>query len=1144
MLKNGSSRVHRMMALVALMFGPLMFHAGQAIGQSLATVSGDVADQSGAALPDVRVDLKNSATNLEHMTTTNSSGHYVITNVTPGTYSFQVSKDGFHAVSEGNAVISLGQVATFNFSLTVGSVNQSVTVSAEASEIESSTAALGAVISSASVNSLPLNGRNFTELLQLTPGASPISVSQNVSAGGTASNPVGQFTFPAVDGQRNRSNMFLLDGANNFGGYTSTYNYQPVVDAVQEFKVQSHSDLAEYGQVVGGTISVITKGGTNQFHGSAWGFLRNSFFDARNYFLPKVNPLRQNQFGVAVGGPVTIPHVYRGANKTFFFFTYEGFRQSQANQNLEKTPTTAQLGGDFSNLLANGIVIYDPFSTAPDPANPGSFLRTPYSNNKIPTNELSAGALLYAKYAYPAPNASGLPGGNNLIDVAPQWLRSNSFSGRIDEAIGQHDQLFGRISQYNQPSATPSDADLLNAATLNGYNLAISETHNFGATASLEGHYTRNLGVNDILLVFNNAPSDFASQLLSNGFSSAFMGGFTGGPSSTTVPVITVSGYIGSSNVNNFQNLQFANTNEYGGSFAKTWGRHNFKVGGVIASNNFTMPIASVSETTSAFNTSNLEQPTSSTGASTGDALASFLLGVPSSVSRRGVNEKEHGGWADGVYLQDQYQVTSKLSFNVGVRWDVAIWPIQSYLSDGQGYVGTMDLTNGTYILAAMPPACSSTVSAPCIPGGSLPANVVVTPHSNHALHNTDYNDWQGRFGFAWHLSHSNTLLGGYGRYYDIWNSTTQYMQNLAGTWPSVGLLSAANLNPNLPTVTIGNPLNQQSGSVVQPAATPFGNATFYINPNFKTTYSDQWNLGAEHAFGTATVLGLHYVGAHDGNIDFGALQNTAEFPAAGTSAQVASRRLYPYIVPTKWDNSSEHASYNALQTTLHRSTQNGLTYLISYTWAKSIDEGCSDSFGSGCVVQDPYHPRTDRSVSSFDLKHMFSASAVYQIPFGSGRMYSLHNRAADTILGGWDVNAILFFRSGQPYSVTSSGDNANTGNTLVQANLVGNPTPTNRSAAQWINPAAFQTPPRYSFGNFGRNALRSDWGRDLDMSVFKTFPLTEQMKLEFRAEAFNLTNTAEFAIPQNVVNSSGFGAVTSTANVPRQLQFALKIQF
>jgi hypothetical protein len=752
--------------------------------------------------------------------------------------------------------------------------------------------------------------------------------------------------------------------------------------------------------------------------------------------------------------------------------------------------------------------------------------------------EISSVALLYAKTIFPSPNATGLAGGQNLIDTTPLRTTSDSYTGRIDQAFGEHDLLFGCISEYNQPSITAVANPNSNlASTISGYNIGIHEAHTFGTTAVLEVYFGRNIGRNVSVLQFPNVPPNFAATLISNGFSSLFLGA-AAGPYANVIPPISIPGYIGQGN-NSFQGPNNSNIYEYGGSFTKILNRHTLKTGGVLSTNNFTQPIVVASEATSTFQTSNLEAP-----AKTGDALASFLLGYPTSGLKRNTLEREHGGWVDGAYVQDQFQVTPRLTLNAGLRWDSTIWPVYGYLDDGQGYVGDMNLINGTYIISAIPPACSSTVGVPCIPGGTLPANVVVTPNKNRAMHNTDWNNWQIRLGIAFHLMAKTSVLAGFGRFYDNWSIATQISQNVGGTWPSQTLINKNSLNTTLPTVNLGDPLSLGSG-VIQPAATPFNNATFYFNPDMKTPYADQWNLGIEQGFGSNTVLSLKYVGSHGGRLDLGGLKNTAQFPAAGTAAQVAARRKYPYIIPTNFDDSTGNSNYHALQATLRKSTSNGLTYLISYTWSKSIDLACSGSFGSeGCQLQDAYHPQNDRSVSGYDLPHIFSASAVYEFPFGTGRAHRSSNGLVNNTLGGWDINGIVSFSSGTPYTLTVSGDIANTGNTFVRPNLVGNPTPAHQSPTQWFNQSAFSAPPAYTFGTFSRNALRTDGYQNLDLSIFKTFTIYRESSLQFRAEAFNATNTAIFAAPGNTVGTPTFGVVSSTSNTPRQLQFALKLQF
>lgn len=1115
---------------------------------SSAALSGIVTDPAGNSVPSADVTLQSVETHVEQKTTTSDNGSFSLLNIQPGTYVVRVAKEGFSTLEKSGIILQVNQTATLNFALAVGSTSQTVDVQANVSVLDSSTAELGTVVAEKSVKDLPLNGRNFTQLLTLTPGVSPVSVGQNSGGGGGfAGAAIGTFTFPSVGGQRNRSNMFLLDGVHDLA-FIGNYNYSPIVDDIQEFKVQSHNDLAEFGGVVGGIINVASKSGTNTFHGSGWEFLRNEKMDARNYFQTARNPLRQNQFGLTIGGPVDIPHLYKGKDRTFFFFGYEAFHQSQATQSTIRVPTAAQLGGDFSNLRdSQGLLIqlYNPFTTTFDAVN-NRYVRTPFTNNQIPANLLSPISLLYAKTLLPAagPVIPGT-GGQNLYDNTKAIVKSNNYTGRIDESLGSHDTLFGRISYSDQPiSGSAGYPGALNTTLIESWNIAVHETHIFNPSTIFDLTFGRNLGNATVTTTYVNAPANFGTQLTSGGLTPKFITGFLS-TTATLTPKISIANYA-STGGNNLQATQIANTYQVGGDFTKVFGRHTFKAGVTYQSNNFLGPLAGASINFGASQTASLYTPPSAPGISpiTGDGLASFLLGVQTSSQRRDSLETEHGGSVDGIYVQDQFKINQNLSLNLGLRYDVSLWPAYGDLNNGQGYVGSMDLSNGTYVISAAPPTCSATVGAPCLPGGVLPLNVVVTGNSNHGIHNTDYSNVQGRVGFAYKVTSNIAVRAGYSRFYDEWNGVAQFAQNVGGNWPSVGLLDTGQQNINTVNATINDPANQGAGTLSYPPATPFGNQTFYFAPNMKTPYTDQWNIGVDQQLGRQATLSIAYAGSHGGRLDLGGIHNTARMPSTGNAAAVQALRQYPYIVPTFYDDSVGNSNYHALQTRISSTPHNGLTYLVSYTWSKSIDLASSGDFGAeGTSLQDPYHPQRDRSVSGFDLTHIFSTSVVYELPFGKGRRF-VTSGLGSALAGGWQLNSIVNLNSGAPYQVDVSQDIANTGVGFVHSNRVGAPYTSPRTPTQWLNPSSFATPAFGTFGTMGRNSLRDPWNKNLDLSLFRTIPLYDRVALTLRLETFNLTNSVVFGRPNTTLNSTNFGVVTSQANNPRQLQLAAKITF
>jgi hypothetical protein len=392
-------------------------------------------------------------------------------------------------------------------------------------------------------------------------------------------------------------------------------------------------------------------------------------------------------------------------------------------------------------------------------------------------------------------------------------------------------------------------------------------------------------------------------------------------------------------------------------------------------------------------------------------------------------------------------------------------------------------------------------------------------------------------------------LRGGYGRFYDNWAAITQTAQNFEGTWPDMGQLGASNLNPltSAPTATVGDPFSLGSGSPLPPP-TPFNQVTWFADPHLKRPYSDDWNFGVQQELGTNTVLTVNYVGSHGSNLDISTFADTATTPGPGP---ITDRQPFPYLTPAPFDKSVGHSSYNALQASLNGRSVHGLTYLVSYTWSKALDIGCTGWYGvEGCSTQTPYDLERDRGPAATDLPHIFSAAWVYELPFGKDRWGS-RSRVVNYLIGGWTLNGILSFSSGQPFDAGASGDIANTGNLSFttgygyeRANLVGSPYPSQKSPHHWLDPASFQIPAQFTFGNLGRDSLRGDWAKNLDLSIFKRIPITEGIRLELRFEAFNVTNTPVWGLPANNLNGPNFGVVSRTANTARQLQFGLKFYF
>ena len=704
---------HRYLGLLVMLLsvGGLMPPVAMA-QQATANVNGVVKDPTGAAIANAQIELTNVNTGVVRKTSTTTEGIYNFPSVVPGLYSMKASAAGFTAVSQPPVTLQVGQTAAFDFQLTVGSATSTVTVTAAAPALEFSTSELGTVVSPAQMNDLPLNGRNFTELLTILPGVANLNTDQNSGGGGGWNGAsIGQFSFPAVNGARNRSNMFILDGSLDLNTLSGTYNYSPIVDAIQEFKSQGHNDLAEYGGAAGATVSVVTKSGTNQYHGALWEFLRNQVMDSTGYFNAKLPPLRQNQYGASVGGPLSIPKLYNGKNRTFFFAAWEAFKFRSASETGTLGPTADMRAGDFSAL---GVTLYDPATTT---FNGTTYSRQTFTQeynegpgntalcgghiNCIPANRINAISKLYESII-PLSSPTTVNGSNLFF---PGRSTADQYSGtlRVDQNFGNNNQIMFRYSQHDLFKTNPSGTIGSAFVHVPGHNYIGHWTHTFSPTAFSDVYFGRNYGYTYTGTAHVGQDANFLSQLKTLGMSPYFM------TLNETVyaPQYTADGYVGLSG-SQLQASGLGDDWQFGGSFTKILGRHTIKAGADFVTNDFTSPIAYS-------NIGYTSVQTAGVGADQGvggNSWASLLLGVPASAGYRNIHEVAGGGWINGIFVQDQFKATSRLTINLGFRNDMVFTPIYGSGTGGNYYTGNANPVTGQYILNALPPACSATQGA------------------------------------------------------------------------------------------------------------------------------------------------------------------------------------------------------------------------------------------------------------------------------------------------------------------------------------------------------------------------------------------------------------------------------------------------
>ncbi len=1096
-------RLIRIVARYALALS--LFLAGLMGQTTNGTITGTITDPSGAAMGGVQIQVTRQDTGEQRSATSLDNGTYIIPQLPPATYDVTVAKTGFAKETRSGVQLLVNQSATLDFRLSVAAVSQTIDVTAAPPQLNTTNATLGDVVQHQQIVDLPLNGRNFTQLTLLTPGASPQESGQQGAF--TVKEGAGAVS-PAVDGQRGQQNNFTMDGLLNNNIYTNTWAISPPPDALQEFNVQAHITDSEFAISSGANINIVSRSGTNQFHGDVWEFFRNDVLDARNFFDSTKPPYRQNQYGVTFGGPVI-------KNNTWFEAYWEGFRSAQSLNNFAYVPTQAMRNGDFSGVLGSQIgvdslgrpllqnQIFDPSSSRPDPTNPANIIRNPYPGNMIPANLLNPASLLTLQKYYPLPNLNVGP----TVNPNYQWAGGNDTATdqtgiRVDHKFGDNDTLFGRYNRSNatllRPEGLPTyDQSLVNYAQV----AAFGYTHIFSPTVIFNVHYgwtNTNFGQFDapsgeaFINSINFAQLAPPKNGLALGPNMGISNGYTGlGQFAIPLgPQYNSDGHVDLSVVRGKHTI---------GAGAMIYHIHSFDDGWGMGPS-FT------------------QNATSQGGLvnGTGYGAASFMLGLPDSLfGFLGNTSADERGWWYGGYLQDQWQVSSKLTVTAGLRYDFVQPP-----SYGSKIVSGLNVLTGNFLVSgAVPP-------------------LYPTPNVRKTYYDPHWNGWQPRFGVAYSPRQTTVVRAGFAMFDDHNNVLVQEAQDPRISWPEGVGVSLNDLNRGQPTVYYNNlPAYNSFFNPLQPLV------AFGADNRNKIPYAMQYNFGIEQQLAHATVVTVNYVGSLDRHLFIQPSANTALYPAPGP---VSARQPFPqYGGAFSFDENVGNSNYNAVQIKAQKNLSNGLNFLLSYTWSKSLDIQSEGQSGS---IETIYDYGRDYGPSDFNRTQLFVFSGVYQLPFGKGMKHlSNANGFATAILGNWNLAWIATLNSGQPYDIASGGDPANVGGGSQRAENIGNPnTGFTQSRLEWFNTAAFTLPAPYTFGNEGRNNLTGPPFKNLDFSVYKDFLLMERLRLQFRTEFFNIFNHPSFGLPDNTVTDSNFGVITSTANpnANREIQFALKLMF
>ncbi|MBS1852406.1 MAG: TonB-dependent receptor [Acidobacteria bacterium] len=1057
-------------------------------------IVGTVTDSSGALLTGVVVTAKNVNTGETRQANSNEVGQYAIPNLKIGTYEVSAEKQGFQRKIVDQVALEVALTRTIDLSLPPGTISEQVNVTAAATALQTNESSVSTLLETKVVNEIPLNGRNFLQLQLLSPGVT-------LARGGTfsvvkidaQSTSIGGGNV-SVNGMRDVYNDYLLDGVSFKDWIHGTNGFNPSVDAIDEFRVQTSNYTAEFGANAGGISNLVSKSGTNQLHGSLYEFIRNDKFDALNFFTRKVGgsklPLRRNQFGATLGGPIV-------RDKTFFFGSYEGFREQRTTTQFMTYPSAAMRHGDFSELLDQDdpIIIHDPATG------------DPYPGNVIPEDQILSVMPGYLDTYIPLPQTAGLL--NNYVVPGTRRNSTNQYIGKVDHAFSDSLHLSGRYADNKTFNASPiRNPNFFGTDNNRNQNLSVQLTKTLNPHTIVEGRFGINAFKQFVEQNLAGTTPNIAADVLE-------INGVSVDPAASNAPSFITPGFSGLGGAPSTPRSWFSKRFEYQGSASLVRGSHMIRFGMNLVRHHETFPEIIIPNGLYVFD-----------GTFTGYSLADMLLGIPANMLLSPelfdpqFRQTEWMPW-----IQDDWRVTRKLTLNLGLRYERRPWPISA---------------NNTIANILLPPGggqATEILSAACVPDPpvrrcetSLPTAIA---KSRSTMGGTDNNNFAPRVGFAYRVDNAGKTVvrGGYGVFFQP-EPFNQFVF----------------LSINPPFVSFYNRFlnqsNYQDWDWHNPTAgLPAGGIQFtYIPQNLATPYLQAWNFGIQRDLGAGVVLDVTYVGNKDSKLWARTWPNQPR-PGPG---DIDSRRPYTNVSTIAGNEPIGNANYHGLQAKAERRFSKGLSLLAGYTWSKAITD--SQAAETGAFVpdlQDNYNRRANRGLWSADARHRFTLSGIYDLPIGS-RQALLGNvqGVAGKIISGWQLGTIVTLQSGQPQTAVLAFDNPNVGEGAKLPNMLRNPNNGPKTADQWFDIDAFEVPEQYTFGNESIGAVTGPGIANVDFSLAKNTALTERINLQFRAEAFNLFNHTILGDPDMTFGSPSFATITSTRLENREMQFSLRLVF